>query len=156
IPLSVIAFLMFAGTAVLIFFIIYAFMPTRNPVAKRLDSWVSEKKRELSFLEAPATAWQKFLSYVGKKIPLRPNDQGKYARTLVAAGIRKERLPVFLGAQVFLAAGLPVAYLVLFGLALEEDTNVLILISVAFVIAGFLVPTWWLSGRVKKRQLNIF
>jgi len=155
-PLSVIAFLMFAGTAVLIFFIIYAFMPTRNPVAKRLDSLVSEKKKELSFLEAPATVWQKFLSYVGKKIPLRPSEQGKYARTLVAAGIRKERLPVFLGAKVFLAAALPAVYLVFYGLPLEEDTNVLVLISVALVIVGFLAPTVWLSGRVKKRQLDIF
>src|SRR3989304_6004158 len=128
-PLSLIALLVFAGTAVLIFFVIYTLMPTRSPVAKRLDSLVSEKKRELSFLEAPATAWQKFLSYVGKKIPLRPNEQGKYARTLVAAGIRKERLPVFLGAKVFLAAALPAAYLVFYGLPLGGVTNVLVLLS---------------------------
>ena len=136
-PLSLIALLVFAGTAVLIFFILYAFMPTRSPVAARLDSLVSEKKKELSFLEAPATAWQKFLAYMGTKIPLRPSEQGKYARTLVAAGIRKERLPVFLGAKVLLAVALPVAYLVFYGLPLEEDTNVLVLISAALVIAGF-------------------
>src|SRR3989304_2760770 len=106
-PLSVIAFLRFAGAAVLFFFIIYAFMPTRNPVAKRLDSLVSEKKKELSFLEAPATVWQKFLAYVGKKVPLRPTEQGKNARTLVAAGIRKERLPGFLGGKGVLDAGVP-------------------------------------------------
>src|SRR3972149_4196897 len=135
-PESLIAVLVFAGTAVLVFFVIYTLMPTRSPVAKRLDSLVSEKNKELSFLDAPATVWQKFLSYVGKKIPLRPSEQGKYARTLVAAGIRKERLPVFLGAQVFLAAARPAVYLVFYGLPLEDDTTVLVLISAALGVVG--------------------
>jgi tight adherence protein C len=55
-----------------------------------------------------------------------------------------------------LAAILPVVYLVFYGIPFEENSGLRILTAVAVAIAGFVLPSFWLSRRVKKRKLEFF
>ncbi len=155
-PLSIVIFLFFLGTASVIFFLIYMFLPKKTLLEERLEAVSRTTTGPVILLEKPATAWQKFLSRLGAKIPLKPGEQGKYMRMLAAAGFKKERLPVFMGVKIFLAILLPVLYLVFYGLPIEKDATIRYLFVIMSSIIGFLLPTFWLSKRIKKRQIEIF
>lgn len=154
-PLYALLALVFIGTASILFFVIYIFLPKKPPLKERLEGLTSATEAPVS-LETPLTAWQKFLGRLGKNVPLRPQDYGKYARMLVAGGIKKERLPVFMGTKMLLTVLLPGAYLMFYGIPVEKDIIMKVFTVVALIIAGFLIPTFWLRNKVKKRQLSIF
>ncbi len=155
-PLSVLIALIFIGITSLLVFAIYLFTPKKSILEERLESLSSPQAEEFTMFEKPPTAFQKFLGNLGANVPLRVQDYGKYAKMLVAAGIRKERVPVFLGAKILLAIGLPALYLLLYGLHQEKDYSRMILFAVIFAILGFLLPSYWLSRKVKTRQEAIF
>jgi tight adherence protein C len=111
---------------------------------------------EIILLEKPPTAWQKFLGRLGKNVPLRPQDYGKYQKMLVAAGIKKERIGIFMGSKILLAIILPSAYLISYGIPIETNYTTKMLLSVALAIVGFLVPSYWLKNKLSKRQTSIF
>lgn len=156
-PLFIIIALVFLATASLVFIFIYALMPKKTVLEERLEGLVPDRSIEaVAILERPPTAWEKFLGRFGASIPLRPEYQGKYMRMLVAAGIKKERLPVFIGTKLFLTLLLPVLYLVFYGIPIEKNITLTYLFTAMFAIVGFLLPSYWLAKRVRKRQTNIF
>jgi tight adherence protein C len=154
-PLYALSALVFIGAASILFFVIYIFLPKKTSLKERLEGLTSDAGAPV-YLETPPSAWQKFLGRLGKNIPLRPQEYGKYMRMLVAGGIKKERVPVFMGVKMLLTILLPGAYLMFYGIPVEKDMKMMVITAVAFIIAGFLIPTFWLRSKVQKRQLSIF
>jgi tight adherence protein C len=146
---------MFAGIASLLFFLFYVVMPKKTILKERIETLTSPTE-ELSLTEKQVGSWQKFLSRLGKNVPLRPQDYGKYQKMLVAAGLKKERLPIFMGFKILLTILLPSVYLVFYGIPFEKDFTTRLLLTIALAIAGFLIPTYWLRNKLKNRQLRIF
>lgn len=157
-PLIILLALVFVGTASLLFFLFYVFLylPKKTVVKERLESLTAPIEEGPILFEKPLSGWQKFLGRLGKKVPLRPQDYGKYMKMLVAAGIKKERIAVFMGSKIILAILLPAAYLIFYGLPVEKDYTTKVLLSVALMILGFLSPGLWLSNKVRTRQRAIF
>jgi tight adherence protein C len=153
--LYVLIALVFFATASILFFLMYMLIPKKTVLEDRLESLVTTVEKELSILQKPLTPWQKFLSRLGA-IPLRPQEYGKYVRMLLAAGIRREKFPVFMGVKILLAIALPVVYLIFYGIPFEKEPTMRTIMSIGFAIVGFLAPSYWLSRRVKKRQTTIF
>jgi tight adherence protein C len=77
-------------------------------------------------------------------------------RMLIAAGIRKEKFPLFMGSKIGLAIILPAIYLIFFGITAGHDYATKVVFTAALAILGFLLPSFWLSRKLKKRQLQIF
>jgi tight adherence protein C len=87
---------------------------------------------------------------------MRPQDYGKYQKMFVAAGLKRERVAIFMGAKLLLTVILPLAYLTLYGLTVEKDVTTRILMTTLGAIGGYLLPTYWLRNKMQKRQLRIF
>jgi len=155
-PLSVLIALVFIGITSLLIFVIYLLTPKKSILEERLESLASTQPEVLTMFDKPPTSFQKFLGNLGANVPLRVQDYGKYVKMLVAAGIRKERVPVFLGVKILLAIILPVLYLILYGIPVEKDNTMRILLVVFFAILGFLLPTYWVRRKAKNRQEAIF
>lgn len=145
--------LVFMGSFAMVFWLFYLLVPKKSFLQQRVEGLAPDVERPALF-ESPPTPWQEFLGNLGRKVPLR--DTGKYTRMLVAAGIKGERLPVFIGAKVFLAALLPVLYLLFYGIPVEKNTQMAMLLTVALAITGFLLPSYWLHRKVGIRQMRIF
>jgi tight adherence protein C len=77
-------------------------------------------------------------------------------RLLIAAGIRKEKFTLFMGSKIALAILLPAIYLIFFGMTTGHDYTTKVLFAMMLAILGFLLPSFWLSRKVKNRQLQIF
>lgn len=154
-PLYVVITLVFLGTAAVLFLLIYMLTPKKTVLEERLEG-LAQGTEELTILEKPPTGLRKFLGRVGAGVPIRIQDYGKYTRRLIAAGIKKERLPVYMGVRVLMAILLAVVYLMVYGVPLEKDYTSRVVFAAIFAIIGFLLPSYWLSRRVKKRQLQIF
>jgi tight adherence protein C len=75
---------------------------------------------------------------------------------LIAAGLRGEMLPVFMGVKIFLAAVLPLAYLITYGIPSGQPFFTKGLFSLILAISGFLIPSLWLSRKAENRKLRIF
>jgi tight adherence protein C len=153
--LYVVTTLVFVGTAAVLFLLIYIFMPKKTPLEERLEG-LAQGTEELTILEKPPTGLHKFLGRLGAGVPIRIQDYGKYTRRLIAAGIKKERLPVYMGIRVLMTILFAVVYLSVYGVPVEKDHTSRAIFTGIFAITGFLLPSYWLSRRVKKRQLQIF
>ena len=153
-PLYFLVVLIFLGIAFLLAFLLYLLVPKKTVLKERLEGL--EQRPEGSAFEGPLTFWQKLVGRLGAEVPMRPQDYGKYVRTLVAAGIRKERLPLFMGSKIALAILLPAIYLIVYGLTKEHDYLTKVMFTVFLGIFGFLLPSFWLTRRLKSRQLQIF
>lgn len=154
-PLPILIGLVFIGIGSLVSFVLYLLIPRRTILEERLQG-LSPRAGDISVIERPPTPLEKFLGRIGAGVPLRPEDMGKYGRMLIAAGLKKKHLPVFMGSKIGLAAALPLIYLLLYGYPAEKDATIRIVFCLVFGIIGFLVPSYWLTSRVKKRQLRIF
>jgi tight adherence protein C len=154
-PLYILIALVFFATSSFLFLLFYLLLPKKTALKERIESLTSYTE-ELTLMERPLTAWQKFLGRLGKNIPMRPQDYGKYQRMLVASGIKKERVVIFLGSKILLAIALPSAYLLSYGIPVESDYMTKGLLTVALAIVGFLAPTYWLKNKLSKRQTSIF
>lgn len=155
-PLSILITLIFIGTASVIFVLLFTLIPRKSVLDERLEGLASTPAEEYSIIEKPLTPFQKFMGRLGANIPLSPKDYGKYMRMIIAAGIKRERLPVFMGTKILLAVSLPAAYLVFYGLPIEKSSLNRVLFPAIFAILGFLLPSFWLRRMVKKRQEQIF
>ena len=154
-PVSVVIILVFIGTASVVAFFLYMVLPKGSPLEDRLKT-LEPATEGVSLLVKPPSGFKKLLGRLGANIPLRLEDYGKYMRFLIAAGMKKERLPVFMGSKVFLAISLPAAYLLFYGLPIEKNQTTRLLLTLTFAITGFILPSIWLSHKVKNRQLQIF
>jgi tight adherence protein C len=157
-PLILLIALIFVSAASLLFYLFYVFLylPRKAPVKERLERLSAPVEERPIFLEKAPTGWQKFLGRLGAKVPLRPQDYGKYQKMLVAAGIKKERIGIFMGIKILLTILLPAAYLIFYGIPEEKDLTTKVLFTVALTIVGFLAPTFWLRHKMNNRQLEIF
>lgn len=154
-PLFVLIILVFLGMSSVLFFLIYVSIPKKTPLEERIED-LAAKPEAASVWEKPPTSFQKFLGRLGANIPLRIQDYGKYQRFLVAAGMKKERVPIFMGVKILLAMLLPALYLIFYGIPLEKDNLTKIIFVLIFAIVGFLLPSLWLSRKMKNRQTEIF
>ncbi len=154
-PLYVLIALIFVGVFSILFFLMYVLMPKKTILQERIED-LSATSHEAVLTIKPVTPFQKFLGRLGANMPLRIEDYGKYSRMLLAAGMKKERVSVLIGTKLFLAASLPAVYLIFYGMPVEKDPMTRMLVSIVFAIIGFLLPSLWLSNKVKKRQLQIF
>ena len=157
-PLILLIALIFVSAASLLFFLFYVFLylPGKASVKGRLEALVPPVEERQIYLERPPTGWQKFLGRLGANVPLRPQDYGKYQKMLVAAGIKKERIGIFMGIKILLTIFLPAAYLIFYGIPAEKDLMTKVLLTAALIIIGFLAPTFWLRYKMNNRQLEIF
>lgn len=147
--------LAFAGIAAILLFLIYVAYPKKSIVQERIESLQPRSEISRVFEQAP-TKWQIFLGRLGKKVPMRPEDYGKYQRMLLAAGIKPDKITVFMGVKLFLTVALPLAYLVFYGIPVEKNFTMRILVSLCLAIIGYLAPTFWLRYKLKTRQTKIF
>lgn len=155
-PIYIIILFFVAATLVL-FFLALLILPKKTALEQRLEHMTPQAAQGgATVLEGPPGAWHRFLSALGRKIPVGKTEEGKYTRTLIAAGIKGERLPVFLGFKIFLAVALPVAYVAFYGLPVQRDLKIIALFASALAITGFLIPSVWLTRKVKHRQVRIF
>lgn len=155
-PLFVVSLLVFVGVASLLFFLFYVVMPKKTVLEERIEGLTPTPKEEVTLFETEISTWQKFLGRLGKNVPMRPQDYGKYQKMLVAAGLKKERVGVFMGVKLLLAIVLPSAYLIFYGIPVEKVFMTKILITIMCAIGGYLLPTFWLRSKLQKRQLTIF
>jgi tight adherence protein C len=136
--------------------ILYPILTRRTLVQERLEA-LGAKERPILSLTEKETPWQGFLALVGGKVKVSPKDQNKYTKMIVAAGFRKETVPIFLGTKVLLGCALPLAFV--FFYALPKGTLFTfdsLLYIAALAIFGFLLPSIWLYRKVEKRKTEIF
>lgn len=150
-----VSLLAFIGIAAILLFLIYVAYPRKSIVQERIESLQPQIAAVKVFEQAP-TKWQIFLGRLGKKVPMRPEDYGKYQRMLLAAGIKPDRITVFMGVKLFLTIALPLAYLVFYGIPVEKNFTMRILVSLSLAIIGYLAPTFWLRYKLNTRQTKIF
>ena len=154
-PLYVVITMVFLGTASVVAFLLYVVLPKSSPLADRLKTLEPGIGDPLVTSETPGP-FKKLLGRLGANVPLRLEDYGKYMRFLVAAGIKKERLPVFMGSKILLAVIFAAAYLIFYGLPLEKNALTRLLLTETFGIVGFILPSVWLTRKVQRRKLQIF
>jgi tight adherence protein C len=154
-PLSILLLLIFVAVALLSFIIIYLLIPKKTEIAVRLEG-LRTTTETMTLFEKPITPIQRFLGRLGAQVPIPLKDQGKYMRMLVAGNIKKERLLIFLGSKLGLAVILPTLYIFLYGFPVEKDPTMRLLFTGIFAIVGYLIPSVWLTRKVKKRQLQLF
>jgi tight adherence protein C len=146
--------MVFLGTALVLFLLMYIFVPKRTLLRERIEGMSYEV--ETAYIERPPSRFEKFLSNLGGRVPLNPRDYGKYMKSLVAAGYRAEMIPVFMGTKLLLMAALPAGYVFFYGIPVGQERLMLMITAVALAIVGFLLPSYWLTRMVKKRQIRIF
>lgn len=156
-PIFIIA-IIFIAVALLVAGILYPILTRRSVIQERLDKLTTkEYEKPQLFLVAKKSPWRDFLASVGAKIPVAPKEQSRYTRMLVAAGFRKESLLIFMGSKLLLAVVLPALFVFLYALpkgeVIKGDT---LLYVIAFAIAGFILPSFWLGRKVEKRKTEIF
>jgi tight adherence protein C len=153
--LYILVALVFVGMALSLFYIFSLLMPKKTALMQRLESLVSYME-EGRLLAKPVSDWEKFLGRLGKNVPMRPMDYGKYMKMLIAAGIKKEKYSMFMGSKILLTIILPLTYLGLYGIPVEKNVAMRSLVTIVFAIIGFLIPSLWLIKKVKKRKTRIF
>lgn len=154
-PVYMITILAFLGIVSVLLFLVYAFSPQKTVVEERLER-LEDGYEEHGALQKTPGLWRSFLAGLGRKVPVRPADYGRLTRLLMAAGMRKEALPLYMGIRLFLGLLLPAVYLIFYGIPYEKDPVARLLLAVLFAVAGYLTPAFWLSRKVKARQLKIF
>jgi tight adherence protein C len=143
----------FAATVMVILALVYAFSARDIPVANRLSSlWRNPSTSpKLSLRERQRQKVQQVLGGVGKILPASTQQLSHTRRLLVRAGYRRpESVMVMRGVKVLLLLGL---------LSLVYFTNFYrqnpVFILAATAIWGYMVPEFWLTSRVRKRQHRI-
>jgi tight adherence protein C len=155
-PIVVIATLVFIAIASVLLFVIYVALPRKTVVEERIDSMTPYYTDEIIFVEKPPTRWQKFLGRLGANVPMRQQDLGKYQRQFIAAGMKKERVPIFLGVMLISTITLPGLYLFLYGIPIEKDPQIRFLVAVGLAIVGIWMPIVWLRYKLNSRRTQIF
>lgn len=145
---SLVAFL---GTTVFVIALVYAFSTGNQPVEERLNRlWRGgpAPEEEVSFKERQKERLERALSGLGRLLPTSPKDISRSQRLMFRAGFRRpEALTVLRGAKILLALGLlGLVYFTGFYL-----NNPLFILGFA-VVAGYLLPDFWLTSRIRKRQ----
>ncbi|HJV36765.1 MAG TPA: type II secretion system F family protein, partial [Geomonas sp.] len=155
--ITLIMILTFASLALFIGAVTYRLLNGGNELKARLAKMrPSEEKQQVSLLHTNAK-WQVKLADLGQKLKVKPAELHSYRETIMAAGFRPERVYVFLGSKLVLAAALPAAFLLLYAIPgghLRQGQTLWFVIALA--ILGFLAPSFWLDHRAAWRKQEIF
>jgi len=152
-----ILFSVFTAVTLLTITAFYPVLARRSVIQQRLDKLVTVGPEKPASLFTEKTAWQSFLERLGNRIHFKKREESKYTKTLVAAGLRKESFPVFIGVKLFLSILFPTLFALIYalpkGILLRFDSLMYIAI---LSIAGYLLPSIWLTRRVSHRKTEIF
>jgi tight adherence protein C len=136
--------------------VLYHFLLRKSIIMGRLQSLTAEKKVKAK-QQVESGTWAYKLSQIGERVKLPQQEQVKYSKIIVAAGLRKDQLYLFLGIKVLLTLVLPLVYLFCYAVPKHLQFSGQALLTVtACAIAGYLLPSYWLLSRKKNRQLQIF
>jgi len=156
--LILITVLTFIIASSVIFYLQYALMRRRNPLADRLsDLEKSNPFRaygESVLTSQRGTGAEKIFEPLSRLIPKSPKEVGTTAQKLMRAGYRnKSAVTIFFGIKV---AVIILATLILFSSGAHRmPTENLFIALVTGVAGGYIVPDFILSTRVRARQERI-
>lgn len=153
-----ITFSVFGSVLLLVGVALYHFVLKKGVLNERLKGIATETTGKAP-LKQPVESgtWAYKLSKIGEKLKLPQEEQSKYAKMIVAAGLRKDALYAFFGCKILLACLLPILYLFLYAVPKQLYFSTYgMLLMVACAIAGYLLPSYWLYARKKNRQVQIF
>lgn len=146
--------IVFASVMLLTAAVLYHFLLRKNVLMNRLQSLVPEKKVKQ---QLESGTWVYKLSQIGEKVKLPQQEQVKYSKIVVAAGLRKEQVYLFFGIKILLTLVLPLLYFFCYAIPRHVGVGSEALLTVtACAVAGYLLPSYWLLSRKKNRQLQIF
>lgn len=146
----------FVSVALLSGLLLYPVLAKKSVIQERLEQMMPEKTVPVSLTNSKPR-WRLFIENLGAKLPIAPKEQSKYARMLQAAGIKKESLYLFVGSKLALSLILP--GILVFTYALPKGVLMApqwLLYLAALAIVGFLLPSLWLSQKVRERRTEIF
>lgn len=147
----------FISVALLSTLILYPLLTRRGVIQQRLDKIVPQKEILRTTIIREKTPLQTFLVKAGNILPKSHKEHTKYTQYLVAAGYHKESLYIFLGCKVILATSLPLSFILFYtlpkGVVLDPQ---MLLLEIALVIIGFLLPSYWLQRKVRLRTTETF
>lgn len=151
IPIIVFASVLLLSTAIL-----YHLILSKSVLIVRLESLFPALKNKRK-PQVESGTWAYKLSRIGESVQLPAQEHSKYTKIMVAAGFSRESVYRFFGCKIVLACALPMIYLFLYaaprGSSFSTES---ILIMTACAISGYLLPSFWLYAKKKKRQLQIF
>lgn len=151
-----ISFTVFCSILLLSTALFYHFVFRKSVLTQRIESFFPEDK-PAKVAQVESGTWACKLSRIGEKVKLPQKEHSKYVKTLMAAGLRRDSVYLFLGSKILLACVLPLLYLLIAAAPTHADlTDQAILLMVAGAICGYLLPSYWLYAMVKSRQLKIF
>jgi len=140
----------FAATVLFVMALVYAFTAGNLPIGERLTRlWnPPAPEEEKGGFEKQKERVQKALGGVGKLLPTSPKDMSSTRRLMVRAGYRKpEAVMVLRGVKILLPLGLlSLVYLTGF-----YTQNPIFILAIA-AVGGYLLPDFWLTSRIRKRQ----
>ena len=134
---------------------VYYFAVRKSILTQRLESLFPDQTLARPVKESGT--WEYKLSQIGAAVQLPQGEQSKYTRFLVAAGMRRESIYLFMGSKVLAAVILPALYFFLAAAPRQAYFNSqTLLMMAACAIAGYLLPSYWLYARKNSRQVRIF
>lgn len=140
----------FLATAVIVGALLYAFTPVYQPAAERLARLTKPpaSSHPAPFKERQKQKAERVLADVGKLIPASTKTLSRTKRMMVRAGYRRpETIAVMQGVQVLL----PVALLGITIFTGFYKQNPIPILAVA-ALAGYVIPDFWLTQMVRRRQ----
>lgn len=146
----------FASTALSTGALVYHYANKHHAIKKRVADLAQQQAEKTELIPVRGKG-ETLLARVGGRLSTKAGDLRSYQAAITAAGFRKESVYVYLGAKAFLAAALPVGYLLLYALphgSAGRSTTTLALFVLA--TAGYLLPTMWLDRRASNRKTAIF
>lgn len=157
--LILITILTFVLASSLVFYLQYAFLKRRNPLADRLSD-LEKSNPFKAYAEAGLAARQesaaeRVFEPLSKLIPKSSNEVGKTAKKLMRAGYRsRSATTIFYGIKVAVILSSTII-LIVTGQFISLTTQNLLLSLLACVAGGFILPDFILSTRVTARQEKI-
>ena len=100
--------------------------------------------------------WQKVLDELGRKVQVNQKELFTYRELVATGGFRQDKLYVFLGSKLVLATALPAVFLFLRHLRCKIPRGIMILPVGCCAVAGFLLPTFFLSCLSGKEKSKFF
>ncbi|MBU5637873.1 type II secretion system F family protein [Geomonas sp. Red69] len=155
--LYLIAFTVFCSVLLLSVALSRFLLSKRSPVAQRLAAFFPTDKPLHLMPEVESGTWAYKLRRIGERVKLPKQEHSRYKKALVAAGFHRDSVHVFLGSKLLLAVLLPLPYLLFIAAPRHAYFDIAgIAVLLACAIIGYLLPSYWLSVKVRNRQLVIF
>jgi len=157
--LILITVLTFILASSLIFYLQYALIKKRNPLAARLSD-LEKSNPFRAYGESVLTSHQetgveKVFEPLSRLIPKSPKEVGSIAQKLMRAGYRnRSAVTIFFGIKVAIIIAAPLI-LFLSGMMQQMPTENLFIALVTCIGGGYILPDFVLSTRVRARQERI-